>query len=81
MLTAAPGRKTAEAAQANRGGLECSSYTWQVRRREHAVSMAESQAESGPYTARCLTRRDIYHNIISVLDCVAVFRPVPCTAS
>ena len=24
--------KTTEAAQANRDGLECSSYTWQVRR-------------------------------------------------
>lgn len=47
MLTAAPGRKTAEAAQANRGGLECSSYTWQVRRRRYAVGMPKSQAESG----------------------------------
>ena len=81
MPTAAPGRKTAEAAQANRGGLECSSYTWQVRRCEHAVSMAESQAESGPYTARRLPRRDIYHNRIRVLDCCTVSRPVLGTAS
>ena len=31
MRSAAPAPRTAEAAQANRGGLECSSYTWQVR--------------------------------------------------
>lgn len=31
MRFAAPTPKMAEAAQANRGGLECSSYTWQVR--------------------------------------------------
>ncbi len=33
MRSAAPPPRMAEAAQANRGGLECSSYTWQVRPR------------------------------------------------
>lgn len=81
MLTASLSPKTAEAAQANRGGLECSSYTWQVRREEHAVGIAESQAESTPYTARRPPRRDSYSNRISVFDCYAVSRLVLDTAS
>jgi hypothetical protein len=50
MRFAAPTPKTAEAAQANRGGLECSSYTWQVRRCAYAFCMAESQGKSRPIT-------------------------------
>lgn len=51
MRFAAPTPKTAEAAQANRGGLECSSYTWQVRRCVYAFCMAESQEKSWPHGA------------------------------
>ncbi|WP_237740214.1 hypothetical protein, partial [Oceanibaculum indicum] len=32
-----------EAAQANRDGLECSSYTWQVRHEIYAGSLADCQ--------------------------------------
>lgn len=34
---------SAEAAQANRSGLECSSYAWQVRRHRYPVWTAGSQ--------------------------------------
>jgi hypothetical protein len=43
--------KKAEAAQANRGGLECSAYTWQVRRCLYAFCMAGSQENSDFGTA------------------------------
>lgn len=43
MRSAAPIPKTAEAAQANLGGLECSSYTWQVRHRECGASGPDCQ--------------------------------------
>lgn len=46
MGSAAPTPKKAEAAQANQGGLECSSYTWQVRQRIYAFCVFESQEES-----------------------------------
>jgi len=46
MRAVAPTPKMAEAAQANRGGLECSSYSWQVRRRIYAFCVFESQEES-----------------------------------
>ena len=37
-----------EAAQANRDGLECSSYAWQVRQRLYAVWEPECQAKLAP---------------------------------
>lgn len=48
MRSAAPPPKTAEAAQANRGGLECSSYTWQVRQRESGASGPDCQGPPVP---------------------------------
>ena len=56
MRSAAPAPKVAEAARANQGGLECSSYTWQVRRCFHAFCVFESQEESSLLGAR---RREI----------------------
>ena len=46
MRAAARGPKMAEAARANRGGLECYSYSWQVRQRIYAFCVFESQEES-----------------------------------
>lgn len=46
--------RNAEAAQANRGGLECSSYTWQVRRCLYAFCRAESQENSEKNPANTL---------------------------
>lgn len=43
MRSAAPIPRKAEAAQANLGGLECSSYTWQVRHRECGASGPDCQ--------------------------------------
>lgn len=48
MRSAAPTPKTAEAAQANLGGLECSSYTWQVRHREDGASGPDCQGHPAP---------------------------------
>lgn len=48
MRSAAPVPKTTEAAQANLGGLECSSYTWQVRRRECGASGPDCQGHLAP---------------------------------
>jgi hypothetical protein len=46
MRAVARGPKMAEAARANRGGLECYSYTWQARRRFHAFCLCASQEKS-----------------------------------
>ena len=46
MRAVAPTPKMAEAARANQGGLECSSYTWQVRQPIYAFCVFESQEES-----------------------------------
>ena len=51
MRSAAPTLENAEAAQACRGGLECSSYAWQVRRCVYAVCMAGSQVKSPRHLA------------------------------
>jgi hypothetical protein len=59
MRSAAPTPKMAEAAQANRDGLECSSYSWQVRRRIYAFCIFESQEESSLLGAR---RRETAEN-------------------
>ena len=48
MQSAAPTPRTAEAAQANLGGLECSSYTWQVRQRESGASGPDCQGPPVP---------------------------------
>jgi len=48
MRSAAPTRRTAEAAQANLGGLECSSYTWQVRHCEDGASGPDCQGPPAP---------------------------------
>ena len=40
--------RTAEAAQANLGGLECSSYTWQVRHQEYCASGPDCQGPPAP---------------------------------
>ncbi len=47
MRSAAPTPEKAEAATANRGGLECSSYAWQVRQWENVIGALESQEETG----------------------------------
>jgi hypothetical protein len=46
MRAVARGPKMAKAARANRGGLECSSYTWQARRCFHAFCLCGSQEKS-----------------------------------
>lgn len=48
MRSAAPTPRTAEAAQANLGGLECSSYTWQVRQCENGASGPDCQGPPAP---------------------------------
>ena len=48
MRSAAPTPRTAEAAQANLGGLECSSYTWQVRHRGYGASGPDCQGPPAP---------------------------------
>lgn len=48
MRSAAPTPRTAEAAQANLGGLECSSYTWQVRQWKHGASRPDCQGPPAP---------------------------------
>lgn len=48
MRSAAPSPRTAEAAQANLGGLECSSYAWQVRQRECGASGPDCQGPPAP---------------------------------
>ena len=48
MRSAAPIPRKAEAAQANLGGLECSSYTWQVRHRECGASGPDCQGPPAP---------------------------------
>ena len=48
MRSAAPTPRTAEAAQANLGGLECSSYTWQVSHRECGASGPDCQGPPAP---------------------------------
>ena len=39
--------KNAEAARVNQGGLECSSYTWQVGRETYGVRVSPCQEDSG----------------------------------
>jgi hypothetical protein len=68
MRSVAPTPKKAEAAQANRGGLECSSYTWQVRRCVYAFCMAESQEDSRSGTASERLINGNNFNINSMLD-------------
>lgn len=48
MRSAAPTPRTAEAAQANLGGLECSSYTWQVRQTGRGASGPDCQGPPVP---------------------------------
>ena len=48
MRSAAPTPRTAEAAQANLGGLECSSYTWQVRQYRNGASGPDCQGPPAP---------------------------------
>lgn len=48
MRSTAPTPRTAEAAQANLGGLECSSYTWQVRQQECGASGPDCQGPPAP---------------------------------
>lgn len=39
--------RNAEAARVNQGGLECSSYTWQVGRVTYGVRISSCQEDSG----------------------------------
>lgn len=39
--------RNAEAARVNQGGLECSSYTWQVGRATYGVRISSCQEDSG----------------------------------
>lgn len=48
MRSTAPTPRTAEAAQANLGGLECSSYTWQVRHQKGGASGPDCQGPPAP---------------------------------
>lgn len=48
--------KTAEAAQANRGGLERSSYTWQVRRCLYVAGWSKCQG----FLRRALAHRGVF---------------------
>ena len=80
MRSAAPTPKTAEAAQANPGGLECSSYTWQVRHRERGASGPDCQGHPAPAMhdpCAGFDKISIIYNVLTILALVprAVIQP------
>lgn len=72
MRCTAPTPKTAEAAQANLGGLECSSYTWQVRHGGYDASGPDCQGHPVP------ARRDpnaVFRKNRTIYKDVKIFTP------
>jgi hypothetical protein len=60
--------RNAEAARVNQGGLECSSYTWQVGRFTYGVRNSPCQGDSGltsPFQGRPGASRLFLNNALS----------------
>lgn len=63
MASDSPSPEKTEAARKNQGGLECSSYTWQVRQDVYAFGRPDCQEKSAGTRPRKAYDKSIKYNI------------------